>query len=190
MIQGLATCAGMSAVFPAALSLPASVPAMRFNKVLYDERTTAGLAFAAEARRLGADVHAVKGDVTKIWFDELQPQWQATQVATAGLTDFNSWFVLDLMARDAGMRTVYLAHHESTPYGHAHRQFGPLGALEAPLGSASHRWGRQSAGILMHFPSKVSVSRDRSSILEARNREISRAALVSWIIARPQAVRS
>jgi hypothetical protein len=175
----------MAAVLPAALTA-SPVPAMRFNKVLYDGRTTAGLAFAAEARRHGADVHAVEGNVTRVWFNELQPQWQATHVPTAGLTDFNSWFVLDMMARDAGMRTVYLAHHESTPQGHVHRQFGPHSIIKAPLGSTAPQWGRQSAALLMRFAPDVSVARDRSSILEARNREINRAALVSWIIARPQ----
>jgi hypothetical protein len=173
----------MACVSPATLRLSGLAPAERFNKMLYDERAPAALIFAAEARRLGADVHAVRGDVTGVWFTVLQPEWQASQISTAGLTYFNSWFVLDMMARDAGMRTVYLAHHESTTQGYAHRQFGPHSLSKASLDPAG-QWGRQSARILMRFPQNVSVARDRSSILEARDREISPASLVSWVIAR------
>jgi hypothetical protein len=179
----------MACVSTAPPGLSGFAPAERFNKVLYDERAPAALAFAAEARRLGADVHAVRGDVTGVWFTALQPEWQASRISTAGLTCFKSWFVLDMMARDAGMRTVYLGHHESTPQGYAHRQFGPHSLSKASL-DPTGQWGRQSARILMRFPRNVSVARDQSSILEARDCEISNASLVSWIIARPDTYRS
>jgi hypothetical protein len=184
----------LQAALAAAVALPslqamAAAPArMPLCKVLYDPRSRAGLTFAAAAKRMGAALHATRGDVTDVWFKELQPEWSKRRTAAAGLTDFHSLFVLDMMARDAGMRAVYIATHRSCARGRfEHRLFGPRDLIrQASLATAGDDWANGAAGIVTGFPASVPVDARHSSIGEARNIELTPRDLVSWVIAPPR----
>lgn len=180
---GLATCITVAAarVLPAPA---AESSVLGFHKVLYDERTLPGAAFAAQARRQGAEVRGVAGDVTNVWLRELQPRWRTHRSPVAGLTDVYSHFVLDLMAQEAGMRTVYTGHHMPDRMGHSHRLFGPGDIAKRSLHSDPSLWARQLANMMLCFPSdEVSVCRSKSNLLAARNHDLGHDSLVSWIIA-------
>jgi hypothetical protein len=185
ILQAALAAAVVLPSFGAAAAAPARMP---LCKVLYDPRTRAGLAFAATAKRMGAPLHATHGDVTGVWFDELQPQWRQHRTAAAGLTDFHSLFVLDMMARDAGMRAVYIATHQVCARDRfEHRLFGPRDLIrQASLATAGYGWASSAAGIVTSFPDAVSVAAKYSSIAEARNIELTPCDLVSWVIAPPR----
>lgn len=184
----------LQAALAAAVVLPnydaiaGASPTMPLYKVLYDARSPAALVFAATARRMGAPLHATQGDVTDVWFNELQPQWRQHRTATAGLTDFQSLFVLDMMARDAGMRAVYVATHQLRgPERFEHHLFGPRDVIrQASLATDGDHWASTAAGIVTSFPEAVSVAAQYSSIAEARNVELTQRDLVSWVIAPPR----
>jgi len=177
-----------AAVLPGFKALAGAPGSMPLYKVLYDPRTPAGLSFAASAKRGGAPLHATRGDVTDVWFNELQPQWRQHRTATAGLTDFHSLFVLDMMARDAGMRAVYIATHRLCGRERfEHRLFGPHELVrQSSLVTDGYDWASTAAGIVTGFTGEVSVAAQHSSIADARNIELTAHDLVSWVIASPR----
>lgn len=73
-------------------------------KVIFDERFPASVAFADHVRREGMPVHGIRGDITALWFHDLDLRWKQGPAAISGLTDANALFCLDLLARDKGMR--------------------------------------------------------------------------------------
>jgi hypothetical protein len=172
-------------VLPSLQAVAAAPARMPLYKVLYDSRTRAGLTFAAAAKRMGAPLHATRGDVTGVWFDELQPEWSRHRTAVAGLTDFHSFFVLDMMARDASMRAVFIATHRACARDRfEHRLFGPRDLIrQASLATAGYDWAGSAAAVVTSFPAAVSVAAQHSSIAEARNIELTSRDLVSWVIA-------
>ncbi|HTR38300.1 MAG TPA: hypothetical protein VMH80_20465 [Bryobacteraceae bacterium] len=112
--------AGIAAsVLPAAVSGMNLAPAQPedrhdFYKVIYDERFPASVAFAREMAKIGAPVQAIRGDITDLWFHDLDPQWKKCPVPIAGLTAHGPLFCLERLAWDHGMRVVYRAEQEAT----------------------------------------------------------------------------
>jgi len=89
-------------------SKPAASP---FYKVVFDRRYAAAQAFAREAQSRGWAVHGIEGDVTNLFFRDLDLRWKAGPVAMAGLTVASSLFCLEMLARDRGMRLMHRTEH-------------------------------------------------------------------------------
>ena len=96
--------AAASLPFIAAAAVERNLLTTPLYKVIYDERFPASVAFADQARRHGLPVHGIRGDITALWFHDLDLRWKQGPAAIAGLTDANALFCLDLLARDRGMR--------------------------------------------------------------------------------------
>ena len=79
---------------------------LRIHRAIYDRRFAAGRAFAVEAAAKGWTTAAIEGDVTEVWYHQLDPRWRQGPAPIAGVTDANSLFVLDHLARAAGMRVI------------------------------------------------------------------------------------
>ena len=77
-----------------------------FYKVIFDERFPASVAFGVEWIARGAAVHAIRGDITDLWFHDLDIQWKKRPVPIAGLTAHGPLFCLERLAWDHGMRVV------------------------------------------------------------------------------------
>ena len=45
-------------------------------KVIFDERFPASRAFAIEVKKLGAPTYGIKGDITDLWFNDLDARWK------------------------------------------------------------------------------------------------------------------
>ncbi|HZF14760.1 MAG TPA: hypothetical protein VE046_02345 [Steroidobacteraceae bacterium] len=75
-------------------------------KVIYDERFPLSVAFGHEALRAGLAVHAIRGDMTDLWYDDLYPQWRRQPLAIAGLTAHGPLFCLERLSWDFGMRVA------------------------------------------------------------------------------------
>ena len=92
---------------PVAASAPeAQATATTFYKVIFDERFPASVAFGEEWKARGAPVHAIRGDITDLWFHDLDLQWKQRPVPIAGLTAHGPLFCLERLAWDHGMRVV------------------------------------------------------------------------------------
>ena len=104
-VAGLAAAAPVSAV----AAVPSGPPTVR--RAVYDDRFAAARAFGADAERRGWAVRSIQGDVTDLWFGELDQLWRREPVAIAGLTRDNSLFVLERLAWDHGLRVVSRRDH-------------------------------------------------------------------------------
>src|SRR5277367_3799977 len=91
---------------PAVAAPEGQVSATTFHKVIFDERFPASVAFGAEWKARGAAVHAIRGDITDLWFHDLDHQWKKQPVPIAGLTAHGPLFCLERLAWDHGMRVV------------------------------------------------------------------------------------
>jgi len=95
-------------LLPAALAAPTPL-----YKLVVDERFPAGVTFGTAAKGRGISVHWIKGDVTELWFHDLDLRWKKAPVAIAGLTQESSLFCLELLARDRGLRLMHRTEHEA-----------------------------------------------------------------------------
>jgi hypothetical protein len=84
--------------------------------LVVDERIAQGAALRRAARASLTPVHVIRGDATSAWTGGLQQAWAAPSAVIAGLTDHHGWFVLDMMARAHGKRTVHYQHIASTEH--------------------------------------------------------------------------
>jgi hypothetical protein len=126
-----------TAVFPIVAWASAAAPQpigspVSFYKVVVDQRFPASVAFGAEMTRLGAPVHSTQGDITDLWFHDLDLRWQQGPVAIAGLTAHGPLFCLERLAWDRGMRVVLRTEQPPAELG-----AGPLISwVIAPKGSS------------------------------------------------------
>jgi hypothetical protein len=95
-----------ASLLPAVVSAKAADPADSFYKVIFDERFPASVALGHEWKARGAAVHAIRGDITDLWFHDLDRQWKKQPVAIAGLTAHSPLFCLERLAWDHGMRVI------------------------------------------------------------------------------------
>jgi hypothetical protein len=77
-----------------------------FYKVIFDERFPASVTFGEEWQARGAAVRAIRGDITDLWFHDLDRQWKRRPTAIAGLTAHGALFCLERLAWDHGMRVI------------------------------------------------------------------------------------
>lgn len=101
-----------------ALPLSASIP---IYKVIFDARFAQSLLFAQHAQQSGLPVHAIRGDVTALWFHDLDIRWRESPVAISGMTAPNSLFCLERLAWDHGMRVIVRAEHQVAGNEHGDR---------------------------------------------------------------------
>ena len=79
---------------------------LNIRRAVYDDRFAEGLSFAREAEAKGWPLRAISGDVTDLWFHDLDLLWTQGPAPVAGLTARNSLFCLERLAWDAGLRVV------------------------------------------------------------------------------------
>jgi hypothetical protein len=108
-----------------------------FYKLIFDERSPASRAWAGDVGRLGLPIHGIKGDVTELWFHDLDLRWKEAPLAIAGLTQESSLFCLELLARDRGMRVVYRAEHRARSDGSLEPAVATLWNWPPPSASAA-----------------------------------------------------
>jgi len=84
-------------------------------KAIYDERYTEGVQFADEINSLGIATRAIRGDITDVWFEDLDLRWKQSPVAVAGLTTESALFCLERLAWDHRLRVVFRADHALAP---------------------------------------------------------------------------
>ena len=61
---------------PVERGVQVSLDQVSFYKVIFDERFPASVAFGEEWKARGAAVHAIRGDITDLWFHDLDPHWK------------------------------------------------------------------------------------------------------------------
>ena len=124
-----------------------------FQRAVFDERFAECRAFAAELHSAGVLTSAIRGDVAKLWYDDLRVHLRENRLPVAGLTDRAALFCLEELARDdpkvgAAHRTLFGAWEGNwIAFNDVHDVALP-GATEAPLGFFMYPQGETSAGRL------------------------------------------
>lgn len=77
-----------------------------FYKVIFDHRFPASVEFGSEMANMGAAVHGIHGDITDLWFHDLDHRWKQGPAPIAGLTEHGPLFCLERLAWDHGMRVL------------------------------------------------------------------------------------
>ena len=152
-------------------------------KALYDVRFPDSVAFARRIEHHGIRVHAIEGDMTRFWYDELYHIWRNGPAAIAGLTAHGPLFCLERLAWDQGMRVVFRGEHRYADERIEHSIAGPVALLRDTAGlGLLEPWPACLADAVAHCPS------GRAELAQAP-RSHSRAATVageslySWVIA-------
>lgn len=123
-------------------------------KVLYDLRFAASVAFARRAEARGVTTHAIEGDMTRFWYDDLYHRWLREPAAIAGLTAHGPLFCLERLAWDQGLRVVFQAEHAAAAGCLEHRATGPAAMLadaQSAFGAAD--WAARLADVALRCPS-------------------------------------
>jgi hypothetical protein len=148
-----------------ALAASAAGRTLTYRKVAFDSRLKPSVIFAAEARRLGADIHDIDGDITGLYLDHLLKRWRSSPDPVAGMTSYSAMFVLKMMAEGAGLRMVYRAHHQ-------------------PVSGEPLEWPRETARTVMAWPKGGATRTGAEPALAQTDLTGSGdAAVVSWILA-------
>lgn len=130
------SAAGAAGMSPAETVAGTRADRMPLYAVLFDERYPAAVRFGHAAEQDGLPARAVRADVTRIWYDELDPLWRRQSRPIAGLTAYAALFCLERLAWSHGMRVVYHRTHASLTSGTVDwaRQ------LALRLGAADREW--------------------------------------------------
>jgi hypothetical protein len=154
-------------------------------KTVFDQRFTACARFAEELGRRAPATHAIRGDITQLWYDDFYHRWKQGSVAIAGMTAPGAIFCLETLARDAGMRVALRVDHRRIGHRIEHEFAGPVESLTlaAELETSAERWPEKMAAMIAQFPA------ERGRVMTARySGESDRIRggwehLVTWVIA-------
>jgi hypothetical protein len=166
--------------------------ALPLHLALFDTRFPAAHAFARALAIRGVNLAPFDGDVTPVWFEQLDPVWRQYPLTVAGLTTEGALFCLEQLAWDNGMRVAYRGIHAAAPDGgtdhmleaSAHRAQDVQGRI-----SGAQPWPAQVADIIASIDEPVSAfpsdAQERSrAIYRTRSRsDRTPSRLVSWLIA-------
>jgi hypothetical protein len=162
---------------------------LALQRGVFDERFTESREFAAELQSAGVFTSAIRGDVARLWYDDLRVHLREDRLPVAGLTDRAALFCLEELARDVGMRVIFRADHTIDQKGRTqHTAVGP-----APLAAAARNlpegagFGRAMAVRFSQFDIEaLNASGPGDTSAQKRTGPFSpqgKTALVSWLIA-------
>lgn len=173
---------GIVARDAAAIGAP---PPVTLARAVYDDRYLEGRRFAAVIGAQGVLTRALDaGDITRFWYDELEPLWRRERVAIAGFTQFGPMFVVERLAAEHGLAQVLRVEHCSAADGAlAHRFTGPREtlALAAQFESLHADWPGLTAALACHVGADDSPRR----VAEIATREPAPGSLPSAAPAAP-----
>jgi hypothetical protein len=161
-----------------------SADTVSLYKVVYDTRFAAGVEFARRASARGLSAHAIDGDMTRFWYDDLYHRWRQGPAAIAGLTAYGALFCLEQLAWDHRMRVVFRAEHSVTDTGCvAHRFEGPAALVPAAVEATSGpTWAAAMADVIARCP-RGRPERAIASAVTPASASRSAEPLFSWVIA-------
>ncbi len=184
---GIAVTAAASVAETAAqAAIPAAAgPPYRIHKVIYDGRFAEPVRFAKAAESLGLQAHAISGDMTALWYDELDGLWRKDAVAIAGMTRHGPMFCLEMLARDRGMRLVYQAEHEVTDTEVRHTVSGALPNLRrsAGLSQSGAAWPELMASLVADTPALPAMNGSVGVVTRTEAAAAAEEPLFTWVIA-------
>lgn len=166
---------------------------------LFDTRYPAAVAFSGTFNRRGVALAPFAGDVTAVWYEQLDPVWRREPISVAGMTTPATLFCLEQLAWDHGLRVAFRGTHDPAPGG------GVAHVLEVAKHRPQHLlrsfseerpWAVQVADHMASirkpapaFPSEPEA-RSACQLRTPASRYDPGTRLVSWLIAPKGALKS
>lgn len=154
----------------------------RLARFVFDGRFPEAREAARHAAPAAAATVRVEGDLTALWYEDLDLEWKRGTMTLGGVTTRHGLFVLETLAADRGMRVVYRGLHEPADGRIVHTLSGPAAMLEnMARPAAASFWPA-----LGHAMTRYTASRETATVERASSRgSVSGPAepLCSWIIA-------
>lgn len=190
-VSAAASLAAVPSVSRSASSDPLGLK-LPLHLALFDTRFPAAHAFARALAIRGVTLAPFDGDVTPVWFEQLDPVWRQYPLTVAGLTTEGALFCLEQLAWDNGMRVAYRGVHDASPEG------GTKHLLEASVHrprdvegriSGAQPWPAQVADLIANIDEAVSAfpsdaeERSRATYQTRSRSDRTPSRLVSWLIA-------
>jgi hypothetical protein len=118
--------AALPAASAVATRASATTPALPLERFVFDSRFAAATEVARHVADRGVPLSPTAGDLTDLWYRELDLQWKRAPQPLAGITTRRGLFVLETLAADHGMRVVYRGEHRTEAGGRvSHALAGP-----------------------------------------------------------------
>jgi hypothetical protein len=187
---GAATVAGVLVKTPVSdRNLSLTRARLAFHRAVFDERFAECRGFAAELHSAGVVTSAIRGDVAKLWYDDLRVHLRENRLPVAGVTDRAALFCLEELARDVGMRVIFRADHLINQSGHAQHTAVGAASLVAVARNLPPEagFGRAIAVLFSQFDiNALNASGPGHLAAQKRTGPFSpenKTALASWLIA-------
>jgi hypothetical protein len=182
-VTAVPLAAGAALALGAGQAKAGGVPAVLLHTVVYDERFADSIAFASEARWMGQRTSAIRGDITKLWYDDLYHAWKNGPVAIAGLTTQDAMFCLEVFGNDAGLRLLVKGEHRIEAGRVEHRMNGPeLALASTSLDKCGADWSGRMAQLLVGCPA-TREGRTEVTAVSGSKAAHEPVTLVSWLLA-------
>ena len=153
-------------------------------RAVFDERFEDCLTFAKELGSKGVMTASVRGDVAKLWYEDLRVRLRQRRVPIVGLTDRMALFCLEELARDVGMKVSIRVDHLIDRNGYVqHDAIGPASLVEAARRLERRSGFGRAMAVLAH---QYAMSEPRGIAAQKRTGPLSptnQTALVTWVIA-------
>ena len=154
------------------------------DALIIDSRHRDARAFGLRAAQWGAPLRKIEGDVTGLWYHELDARWKSGPAAVAGLTERPALFLLERLAWDHNLRVVFEGEHELKGAGVVthHIARSANRNLTSQLEAAGAAWPITLADQLL-TGSRVTARDFRPSGASMAAQHDESTKLYSWIIA-------
>jgi hypothetical protein len=167
----------------------AESPALRLERFVADARFREAVEVGLPAAARGVPMSTIAGDLTDLWFEELDLLWKKTPQALAGVTTRQGLFVLETLAADRRMQVVYRGEHRSsTGNGVEHVLSGPAGLLARATHTDGSSWEARLGRAMLECPVGKPAAGKLELTTPAGRAGPRDEALFSWIIAPRTAV--
>lgn len=178
----VALTAGVSFAAPPAR---ASGRTLQLDRLVVDDRYPDALRIAAHAADCAGITSRFSGDLTQLWYEQLDLSWRARPEALAGITTREGLFVMETLAADHRMRVIFRTEHVSTRDRRMlHRMHGPAQALDyLTAQSGAGDWHAGVARALAGCPVGQTTASSGECISTLGAYPQRNAALYSWVIA-------
>jgi hypothetical protein len=162
----------------------AAAPISAAGMIAADRLIASSGAFAMEVARSGGRIAWISGDVTDLWYDELDLLWRREKAIVSGLTEYGAFFCLERLAMDRGLRVAFRGEHRLLSSGAVHHTIhGPerIVTREAISDLSDDAWPAQTARLMMAVRGAESLTATQVEHTVANSAQPS--LLVSWVLA-------
>lgn len=178
----LALAALPSAAF-GATSAATKSRALPLERFVFDRRFAAAAEVARHVAARGVPLSAIAGDLTDLWYHELDLRWKRAPEPLAGITTRQGLFVLETLAADQRMRVVYRGEHRTAVDGRVSHALAGPDELVARIGEAPRGRVWATLGVaLVECPAAARLAAARELTNAATAAPLGEP-LCSWIIA-------